>query len=102
MMEASAKSDWTPEDIRERARQYLCCNPHLEQAFIRAWRVVEEAINDECARVRPRMRVFEAHHLKEITRAAFMKAMIEGKDSATCVTIAFLATPLMANREERA
>lgn len=79
------------QKIAEQARK-LYDNPKDGPAMRAAWARVTGALDVVFLAKRPKMRVFEVHHAKEVARAAFLRAaVVDKKNLQECEEIAFRA-----------
>lgn len=75
-------------NIAQAARERIAATPALEAPLREGWNIVCDRIHEYASRQRPKMRVFEVHHLSETARKAFLASFVAGDPVADSITAA--------------
>ena len=75
--------------IEHTVKAKLAENPGLESHMRAGWNVISQAIHEYAVAQRPKMKVFEVHHLTEIARRHYFQAVVDGYsvDAARCFVL---------------
>ena len=70
-------------NVAQAAKDKLAANPAIEPELWAAWNRVCDRVQDHATKARPKMKVFEVHHLTEIARGALLAAFVADESIET-------------------